>query len=224
MWIYEQASLISSTEKPAWRTTSCVKPARTCFVKKMLAMSISYRGSRALYRGTPYLGVDSQRLQQLHTAAKIKLLGITLPPPGGPKANYNIVCWESPTTLYMSGHLPIRVDGSLVTGSIGPGGLTLEQGQEAARWCGLNLIATLQDQLGGDLDRVEKVVKLFGIVSSKQEFKQQHLVLNGCSDVMMAVFEDRGYHARSAIGTNTLPLDAAVEVEALVKIKAPFTR
>ena len=190
---------------------------------------MSYSGSRAaarlthaLYRGTPYLG--SQRLQQLHTAAKIKLLGITLPPPGGPKANYNIVCWESPTTLYMSGHLPIRVDGSLVTGSIGPGGLTLEQGQEAARWCGLNLIATLQDQLGGDLDRVEKVVKLFGIVSSKQEFKQQHLVLNGCSDVMMAVFEDRGYHARSAIGTNTLPLDAAVEVEALVKIKAPFTR
>ena len=79
--------------------------------------------------------------------------------------------------------------------------------------------------LGGDLDRVEKVIKLFGIVSSKQEFKQQHLVLYGCSDVMMSVFdEDRGYHARSAIGTNTLPLDAAVEVEALVKIKAPFTR
>ena len=67
--------------------------------------------------------------------------------------------------------------------------------------------------LGGDLDRVEKVIKLFGIVSSKQGFKQQHLVLNGCSDVMMAVFEDRGYHARSAIGTNTLPLDAAVEVD-----------
>ena len=179
--------------------------------------------SVVMRRRSPYLGVASQRFLQLHTATRIKSLGITLPPPGGPKANYNIVCWESPTTLYMSGHLPIRVDGSLVTGSIGPGGLTLEQGQEAARWCGLNLIATLQDQLG-DLDRVEKVVKLFGIVSSKQEFKQQHLVLNGCSDVMMAVFEDRGYHARSAIGTNTLPLDAAVEVEALVKIKAPFTR
>ena len=73
--------------------------------------------------------------------------------------------------------------------------------------------------LDGDLDRVEKIVKLFGIVSSKDSFKEQHLVLNGASDVMMSVFEDRGYHARSAIGTNTLPLDIAVEVEAIVKVK-----
>ena len=156
----------------------------------------------------------------VHTEAKLKSLGITLPPPGGPKANYNIVCWESPTMLYMSGHLPIELDGTLHTGTLGPGGLTVAQGQSAARWCGLNLIATMQDQLGGDLDRVEKVIKLFGIVSSHVEFKEQHLVLNGCSDVMCDVFGDRGYHARSAIGTNTLPLDAAVEVEAIVKIKA----
>ena len=161
--------------------------------------------------------------RSVHTEAKLKSLGIVLPPPGGPKANYNIVCWESPTTLYMSGHLPIGLDGKMHTGSIGPGGLTLEEGQEAAKWCALNLIATMQDQLGGDLDRVEKVVKLFGIVSSKQEFKEQHLVLNGCSDMMMAVFEDRGYHARSAIGTNTLPLDVAVEIEAIIKVKALMT-
>ena len=112
--------------------------------------------------------VSARRLVQ--TEAHIKALGITLPPPGQPRANYNIACWESPTLLWVSGHLPIQLDGSMITGSVGPGagGLSLEQGQAAARWCGLNLIATIQDQLGGDLDRVEKVVKLFGIVSSKQ--------------------------------------------------------
>jgi len=111
----------------------------------------------------------------------------------------------------------------MITGVVGPGALTLEQGQEAARWCGLNLIATIQDQLGGDLDRVEKIVKLFGIVSSTLDFKEQHLVMNGASDVMMEVFGERGYHARSAIGTSTLPLDIAVEVEAVVKVKPAAT-
>ena len=80
-------------------------------------------------------------------------------------------------------------------------------------------VVVLATFVGGDLDRVEQVVKLFGIVASKDDFTEQHLVLNGCSDVMMAVFEDRGYHARSAIGTNTLPLGISVEVEAIVKIR-----
>lgn len=155
----------------------------------------------------------------VHTEERLRSLGIVLPSPGQPKANYNIICWESPTLLYMSGHVPARGDGSMITGTVGPGGLSLDEGKEAARWCGLNLIATMKDQLG-DLDRVEKVVKLFGIVSSKPAFKEQHLVMNGASDVMMHVFKDRGYHARSAIGTNTLPLGIAVEVEAIVKVKA----
>jgi len=163
------------------------------------------------------LGAASVRM--VHTEKRLADLGIVLPPPGTPKANYTVASWESPTVLYLSGHLPIKLDGSMITGSLGPGGLSLDEGIEAARWCGLNLIATMQDQLGGDLDRVEKVVKLFGIVSSKQEFKEQHLVLNGASDAMMDVFEARGYHARSAIGTNTLPLDVAVEVEAIIKVK-----
>ena len=136
-----------------------------------------------------------------------------------PQANYTIAQWEDPTRLYLSGHLPIKLDGSMITGAIGSGGLSVAEGQEAARWCGLNLIATIQDQLGGDLDRVERVVKLFGIVASKESFKEQHLVLNGASDVFMEIFGDRGYHARSAIGTNTLPLDTAVEIEAIVKVK-----
>jgi enamine deaminase RidA (YjgF/YER057c/UK114 family) len=78
----------------------------------------------------------------------------------------------------------------------------------------------LQQELGGDLDRVEKIVKLFGIVQSTDDFKEQHKVLNGCSDLLVEVFgEERGLHARSAIGTNCLPLDISVEVEAIVQIK-----
>ena len=109
----------------------------------------------------------------------------------------------------------------MITGTLGPdnGGLTVEEGYDAARHCGLNIIATLKKQLG-DLDRVEQVVKVFGIVSSHTDFKHQHLVMDGCSDVIKEVFDKPiGYHARSAIGTNTLPLNAPVEVEAIVKIK-----
>ena len=133
----------------------------------------------------------SALVRAVHVESRLTELGITLPPPGGPKANYQTACFESPTLLYVSGHLPVKLDGSMVTGSLGPGGLSLDEGVEAARWCGLNLISTISDRLGGDLDRVEQVVKLFGIVNSKQDFTEQHLVLNGASDLMMEVFGDR---------------------------------
>lgn len=150
----------------------------------------------------------------------MKALGIELPPPAGPRANYNIVCHASGNMLYVSGHLPFQLDGTLMTGRIGEGGRCVQYGYQAARWAGLNIISTLQQQLGGDLDRVEKIVKVFGIVQSANDFKSQHLVMDGCSDVMIEVFgKDVGYHARSAIGTSTLPIDISVEVEAVVQIK-----
>jgi len=123
--------------------------------------------------------------------------------------------------MYISGHLPVRADGSMLTGRIGPssGGQTLEHGYDAARQAGLNIVSTLKKQLG-DLDRVKQVVKVFGIVQSAEDFKEQHKVMDGCSDLIMEVFENPvGYHARSAIGTNTLPLDISVEVEAIVELK-----
>ncbi|EED96429.1 hypothetical protein THAPSDRAFT_260942, partial [Thalassiosira pseudonana CCMP1335] len=149
----------------------------------------------------------------------IEELKIELPTAPLPKANYNIVCMSG-DTLYVSGHLPITADGTLLTGTLGPdnGGMTVEEGYAAARHCGLNIISTLKKQLG-DLDRVEQVVKVrvFGIVSSHTDFKHQHLVMDGCSDVIMEVFDKPiGYHARSAIGVNTLPLNAPVEVEAII--------
>jgi enamine deaminase RidA (YjgF/YER057c/UK114 family) len=147
-------------------------------------------------------------------------LAITLPPPVGAKANYT-PCQKVGNLLYLSGHLPLTVDGALLTGRIGPGGKSVDDGYEAAKQVGLNLIATLKDQLG-DLDRVAQVVKLFGVVQSADDFKEQHLVMNGCSDVLVQVFgEERGMHARTAIGTNALPMDISVEVEAIVLIKDP---
>ena len=100
-------------------------------------------------------------MRQIHIEKKIEELGITLPSPSQPKANYNIVCHASGNMLYISGHLPIKSDGELCVGRVGPesGGKTVEEGYEAARHCGLNIISTLKNQLG-DLDRVEQVVKV----------------------------------------------------------------
>lgn len=97
----------------------------------------------------------------VHVEKRIEELQIKLPPPSSPKANYNIVCHTTGNIMYVSGHLPIRADGTLLTGRVGPesGGNTVEKGYEAARHCGLNIVSTLKSQLG-DLDRVEQIVKV----------------------------------------------------------------
>ena len=158
----------------------------------------------------------------VQTEARIKELGLVLPPAPKAAANYCPMP-VSGKLAYLSGHLPFDTDGKtlVATGRVGKptGALTVDEGYAAAKQIGLNLIATLAKELG-DLDRVEKVVKLFGIVQSTDEFHEQHLVLNGCSDVMVEIFgQERGPHARSAIGTNSLPLDTAVEIEAIVQFK-----
>ncbi|KAG7344868.1 translation initiation inhibitor [Nitzschia inconspicua] len=157
--------------------------------------------------------------RMVHVEKHIESLGITLPPAAAPRANYNIVCQASGNMLYVSGHLPFQADGTLMTGRIDGKERDVDYGYQAARWAGLNIVATLQEQLG-DLDRIEKIVKVFGIVQSSDDFKSQHLVMDGCSDVLMEIFgKEVGYHARSAIGTSTLPLDISVEVEAVVQLK-----
>jgi enamine deaminase RidA (YjgF/YER057c/UK114 family) len=173
--------------------------------------------------------LQQQRRRFVHIERRLEDLGITLPKPAAPRANYSPVLRVG-DMMYVSGHLPFDVDGTLMTGRIGDqsteggGGssqqIDLDHGYQAARLCGLNIISTLQSQLDGDLDRVVKIVKLFGIVQSNESFKSQHLVMDGCSDVMMEVFgEIIGLHARSAIGTSTLPLDMSVEVEAIVQVR-----
>lgn len=151
----------------------------------------------------------------------ISELGLTLPPAPTAAANYQ-PCQRVDNVLYLSGHLPLRDDGTLHTGTLGKD-YDVQAGYQAARQVGLNLIASLKHELG-DLDRVEKIVKLFGIVQSTNDFHEQHKVVNGCSDLFCEVFgKERGMHARSAIGTNALPLGIAVEIEAIVLVRDTST-
>ena len=161
---------------------------------------------------------------------RLAQLGLVLPPAGSPKANYQLLHRDG-DLLYLSGHLPMKADGTLVVGSCAPKDivdgtpgsyLSTEEGYVAARHCALNLLSTLQAYMlsqGSDLSKI-KVIKLFGIVRSHSEFLEQHLVMNGASDVLGDVLgkEAGGSHARSAIGTNTLPLGIPVEVEMIAKI------
>ena len=146
--------------------------------------------------------------------AKLEELGITLPEAAAPVASYQPLV-VSNDVAYISGQLPF-VDGTLVTGKLGQD-LTLERGQEAARACGLMILAQLK--AAGLLERVEKVVKLGGFVASTASFTDQPKVVNGTSDLMAEVFGEAGRHARSAVGVPVLPLDAAVEVDPLVALR-----
>ncbi len=146
-------------------------------------------------------------------------LGIELPSPGrSPKASGNFVrARRSRGMLYISGSGPFR-DGELAyTGKVG-GELTLEQGYEAARLTGLQLLSVVRDELGS-LDRVAMWVKLLGMVNVAPGFTQTPAVINGCSDLIVEVFgRERGVHARSAVGLAELPLGMAVEIEAIVEV------
>ncbi|QPC98542.1 RidA family protein [Qipengyuania soli] len=148
-------------------------------------------------------------------AARLQELGITLPKAAAPVASYVPVVVDG-RRAYLSGQLPF-VDGKLVTGKLGDT-VSLEEGQAAARACGLMILAQLE--AAGLLERVEQVVKLGGFVASTPDFTDQPKVANGASDLMVEVFGDAGKHARSAVGVPVLPLDAAVEVDAIIAITA----
>ena len=146
--------------------------------------------------------------------ARLAELGLTLPEAAAPVAAYVPVV-EAGGLLHLSGQLPF-VGGTLVTGRLGED-LTLEQGQEAARACGLMVVAQLKKHLG-DLSRVGRIVKLGVFVNSAAGFTDQPKVANGASELMVALFGDAGRHARSAVGVPVLPLGAAVEVDAIVAL------
>ncbi|WP_368415744.1 RidA family protein [Falsiroseomonas sp.] len=148
--------------------------------------------------------------------AKLAELGIAVPAAAAPIANYigyNIVG----SMVVVSGQIPL-VDGKIaVTGKVGAG-VSIEQAQAAARICFVNLLAQLKAATGGDLDRVKRVVRLGGFIAAGPDFTQHALVMNGASDMAVAVFGDKGRHARTTIGVPSLPGDAAVEVEGMFEI------
>lgn len=148
-------------------------------------------------------------------ARRLAELGLALPQPAAPVAAY-VPTVEANGLLHVSGQLPF-VAGSLVTGRLGEN-VTMEEGAEAARACGLMILAQVEAALG-TLDRVERVVKLGAFVSSTADFTDQPKVANGASELMAAVFGDAGRHARSAVGVPVLPLGAAVEVDAVFAVK-----
>jgi enamine deaminase RidA (YjgF/YER057c/UK114 family) len=146
---------------------------------------------------------------------KLADFGLSLPQAAAPVASYVPVV-EAGGMLHVSGQLPFR-DGQVVTGRLGEN-TSLEEGQEAAKLCGLMLVAQIKAALGGDLSRVRRVVKLGVFVNSAPGFTDQPKVANGASDLMEQLFGDAGKHARAAVGVAALPLGAAVEVDAVVQV------
>ena len=140
-------------------------------------------------------------------------LGITLPIPMAPVATYVPVTIAG-NLVIVSGQLP-AIDGKVaVTGKLGAG-VTLEEGQHAARLCLINVLAQLQNSVPGGLDKVTRVLRLGGFIAAAADFTQHAVVMNGASDLTVAAFGEAGRHARSTIGVSSLPLDAAVEVEGM---------
>jgi enamine deaminase RidA (YjgF/YER057c/UK114 family) len=144
-------------------------------------------------------------------------LGIDLPEPAAPVAAY-VPAVETGGLLHISGQISFAEDGNLIVGRLGDD-MNLERGIEAARRCGIMLLAQMKAALGS-LDRVERIVKLGVFVNSDPSFTDQPKVANGASELMQEVFGEAGRHARSAVGVAVLPLGVAVEVDAIVAVKA----
>ncbi|MBN9464591.1 RidA family protein [Brevundimonas sp.] len=148
--------------------------------------------------------------------ARIAELGLTLPEPAKPVASY-VSFVRSGDQITISGQLSNDANGG-IKGTVGVD-VTPEQAVNAARLCGLNLIAQIKAACDGDLDRVVRIVKLGGFVQAGPDFEAIPAVINGCSDLMVQVFGDAGKHARSAVGVYKLPLGFAVEIDAIVEIR-----
>ncbi len=143
-------------------------------------------------------------------------LGIALPPVFPPAGNY-LACVVDDGLVHVGGHGPIDGD-RIVRGKVG-GDLSLEEGRAAARLTALSILATLDTELG-DLDRIERIVKVFGMVNVAPGFNQTPAVIDGCSDLLVEVFGEAGRHTRSAVGLAELPFDIAVEIELVARLRA----
>lgn len=148
--------------------------------------------------------------------SKLAELGITLPDAPAPAANY-VPFMRSGNLIFVSGQVSMDSDG-LVRGKLGEN-MSVEDAQKAARLCALNLLAQVSAACDGDLNKVKQVVKLTGFVNSTGDFNQHPQVVNGASDLMAEVFGDAGRHARAAVGSSSLPMGVAVEVEGIFEVQ-----
>ncbi len=186
-------------------------------MQKMKTSFYSFYAAGLLAIGLPFL---SQSCFAAHHAgsnpeANLEKLGIALPTPSKSIANY-VGARRIGNTIFLSGHLPLRKDRSVVIGKLGKD-LTVEEGYQAARLSAIALLATLKAEVG-DLSKVKGIAKVFGMVNATDTFTDHSKVINGCSDLMVEVFGDKGRHARAASGFSSLPLGAAVEIEMIVEV------
>lgn len=160
----------------------------------------------ATFCGAAEVKTPEQRLAEL---------GLTLPATSAPVANY-VSAVRSGSLVFLAGHIPRDAEGKVIAGKVGRD-IDEKAAAEAARITGLALIATLKAEVG-DLRRVKRIVRVGGFVNSPDDYTRQPVVINGCSDLLVAVFGDAGRHARAAVGVNTLPLGAVVEIELVAEI------
>ena len=154
--------------------------------------------------------------QNIDFDKKLKELNIQLFDPAKPIANY-IKAVRSGNLLFIAGHGPAKADGTYITGKVGKD-LTVDQGYDAARQVGITILSTLKSEIR-DLNKVKRIVKVLGMVNCTEGFVDQPKVINGFSDLMVAVFGEKGKHARSAVGMYALPMNISVEVELVVEIE-----
>src|SRR6202162_847244 len=146
--------------------------------------------------------------------SKLKSLNIELPSSAAPAAAY-VMSAQTGNTVFLSGHIA-KKDGAVWVGQLGKN-ISTEDGKLAARSVAIDMLATLQAACGGDLNRVQRIVKVMSLVNSTGDFTEQHLVTNGASELLVEVFGESGKHARSAFGVAQLPLGACVEIEMIVE-------
>ena len=147
---------------------------------------------------------------------KLKKLNIILPEPKAPVGAY-VATKVVGKLLFISGQVSIDKNTKLITGKIGKD-LNLDEGYEAAKRCGLSIVAHVKNACGGDLDRIKTCVKLTGYVNSTDDFKDQPKIINGASDIIAKIFDEKGEHTRAAVSANSLPLGVAVGVDAIFEI------
>ncbi len=153
---------------------------------------------------------------QVDFEQRLKDLKIELIPPTKPLANY-VKAVRTGNLIFLSGSGPMKADGTMITGKVGRE-LSLEEGYEAAKRTAISLLSTLKDELGS-LNKVKRIIKLLGMVNCTENFTDQPKVINGCSDLLVAIFGDKGKHARSAVGMYSLPFNIAVEIEMIVEVE-----
>ena len=153
----------------------------------------------------------------MNTEDKLKELNISLPKAPSPVGAY-VAFKKIDKFLFISGQLPIDIDGKMIKGKIGKD-LTLEEGQKASKLCVINIIAQAKKAMDGDLNKIKNCIKITGFVNSTDDFTDQPKIINPASETLSSVFGNNGKHARAAVSTNSLPLGAAVEIDAIFEVE-----